>query len=95
MEKTSLEWLEWLSHSQFFCIKHQFNGKEQRIGHRHLPVDGWCAETKTIYKFHGCFFSRLPMPRGAHQYRQREVDGRSSVGHQQEYYLFKTLRGGN
>ena len=26
---------------------------------------------------------------------QREVDGRSSVGHQKEYYLFKTLRGGN
>ena len=35
------------------------------------------------------------MPRGAHQHRQREVDGRSSIDHQKEYYLFKTLRGGN
>ena len=47
-EKTALEWLEWVSQSSNVFIKHQFNGKEQKIGHRKLPVDGWCAETKTI-----------------------------------------------
>ena len=29
-----------------------------RIGK--LPVDGWCAEARTAYQFHGCFFHGCP-----------------------------------
>ena len=39
-------------------IRHQGNGREKRIGK--LPVDGWCAETRTAYQFHGCFWHGCP-----------------------------------
>ena len=39
-------------------IRDQGNGREKRIGK--LPVDGWCAETRTAYQFHGCFWHGCP-----------------------------------
>ena len=39
-------------------IRHQVNGREKRIGN--LPVDGWCAQTRTAYQFHGCFWHGCP-----------------------------------
>ena len=73
-------------------FKHQFNVKEQRIGHRHFPVDG-VQRQKLFINFTGVFL-RLPVPRGAHQYRQREVDVGSSVSDQKQYRISKTLRDG-
>ena len=49
----ALEWLEWLSSEEGVAIRHQFNGKEKRLGKRQLPVDGWCHERQTVYQFHG------------------------------------------
>ena len=34
------------------------NGREKRICK--LPVDGWCAETRTAYQFHGCIWHGCP-----------------------------------
>ena len=34
------------------------DGREKRIGK--LLVDGWCAETRTAYQFHGCFWHGCP-----------------------------------
>ena len=34
-------------------IRHQSNGREKRVGK--LLVDGWCAEIRTAYQFHGCY----------------------------------------
>lgn len=36
-------------------IQHQLNSGEKRIGQHNLPVDGFCAESKTVYQFHGCY----------------------------------------
>ena len=50
------EWLEWTMHSNNIHLHHKFNGKEQAMGQRHIRVDGWDSQTKTVYQFHGCLF---------------------------------------
>ena len=37
---------------------HETNGREKHIGK--LLVDGWCAQTRTAYQFHGCFWHGFP-----------------------------------
>ena len=48
------QWLTSVSHTTGRTIRHQSNGREKRVGK--LLVDGWCAETRTAYQFHGCYF---------------------------------------
>jgi hypothetical protein len=48
------EWLEWVAHTRQIRIRHKFNGREKRLGDRHIPVDGWDGEK--VYQFHGCYF---------------------------------------
>ena len=50
----AIQWLTRESDRTGCTIRHQGNGREKRIGK--LPVDGWCAETRTAYQFHGCFW---------------------------------------
>ena len=54
----ALQWLTWESVRTGYSIRHQVNGREKRIGK--LPVDGWCANTRPAYQFHGCFFHGCP-----------------------------------
>ena len=54
----AVQWLTWESAKSGCAIRHQVNGREKRIGK--LPVDGWCAETRTAYQFHGCFWHGCP-----------------------------------
>ena len=54
--KMAMEWMEWEASQKGIAIRHKYNSKEKRIGQRQLPVDGWCAETNTVYQFHGCFW---------------------------------------
>ena len=38
-------------------ILHARNGREYRLPELpHFSVDGYCAETRTVYEFVGCFF---------------------------------------
>ena len=53
-----IQWLTRESDRTGCTIRHQGNGREKRIGK--LPVDGWCAETRTAYQFHGCFWHGCP-----------------------------------
>ena len=48
------QWLTSVSFTTGHTIRHQSNGREKRVGN--LLVDGWCAETRTAYQFHGCYF---------------------------------------
>ena len=50
----AVQWLTWESDRTGCTIRHQSNGREKRVGK--LLVDGWCAETRTAYQFHGCYF---------------------------------------
>ncbi|RUS83075.1 hypothetical protein EGW08_009161 [Elysia chlorotica] len=52
----SREWLEWVGHEKNVTIRHKFNNKEKSLGDRRIRVDGWDAQNKTVYQFHGCFF---------------------------------------
>ena len=49
----AVQWLNRESERTGLSIRHQANGREKRIGK--LRVDGWCAETRTAYQFHGCY----------------------------------------
>ena len=52
----AIEWLEWVAHKEIIHIRHQLNNTEKRIGDRRLPVDGFNAQTQTVYQFHGCYW---------------------------------------
>ena len=54
--KMASEWMDWEAHTNHLHIKHKYNSKEKQIGQRRLPVDGWCAQTNTVYQFHGCYW---------------------------------------
>ena len=54
----AVQWLTCESERTGLNIRHQVNGREKRIGN--LPVDGWCAQTRTAYQFHGCFWHGCP-----------------------------------
>ena len=54
----AVQWLTWESAKSGCTIRHQVNCREKRIGKRR--VDGWCAETRTAYQFHGCFWHGCP-----------------------------------
>ena len=54
--RMAVEWLEWVAHKEGIYIRHQLNNTEKRIGGRKLPVDGFHAQTQTVYQFHGCYW---------------------------------------
>lgn len=55
--KKSLIWLEYRELADRSRIMHGRNGREYRLPKLpKLIVDGFCAETQTVYKFLGCFW---------------------------------------
>ena len=54
--RMAIGWLEWVAHKERIHIRHQLNNTETRIGDRKLPVDGFHAQTQTVYQFHGCYW---------------------------------------
>ena len=52
-----MEWLNYKAHVRGdINIQHKGNGPEVKIGSKHLPVNGYHAESETIFQFHGCMF---------------------------------------
>jgi hypothetical protein len=49
----AIELLEWQAYSRGISIRHEYNNVEKRIGARRLPVDGFHAESQTVFQFHG------------------------------------------
>ena len=45
-----------MAHKERIHIRHQLNNTEKRIGDRKLPVDGFHAQTQTVYQFQGCYW---------------------------------------
>ncbi|KAK3098713.1 hypothetical protein FSP39_022331 [Pinctada imbricata] len=55
MYASSYHWMDWLTKTTHYDIKHKLNyGREKRIGP--FPVDGFCANTSTVFQFQGCYF---------------------------------------
>nr|XP_042904476.1 uncharacterized protein LOC122270590 [Parasteatoda tepidariorum] len=53
--RDSIRWLDFISVSEGRHISHALNGRGEVIIDG-LKVDGFCAETNTIYQYHGCFY---------------------------------------
>ena len=52
-------WLDWIAKTENKYVKHKLNSNaEKRIGP--YLVDGYCAETNTIFDFLGCYFHSCP-----------------------------------
>lgn len=49
----AITWLEHISATQNIHIQHANNGGEYVIPNTRLKVDGYCAQTNTVYEFHG------------------------------------------
>ena len=56
-EKSARDWLSWKRQQDQTDIIHRHkNGREVKIGHRCIPVDGLSRKLNKIYQFHGCLF---------------------------------------
>ena len=56
-------WLEYEMNRTGTFIQYARNGGEVRltvVGGRVVEVDGYCAETNTVYEFDGCFYHGCP-----------------------------------
>ena len=55
--KTSIMWLDYLTHKNNIQIQHALNGGEMQltINNQIYKVDGYCKENNTVYEFYGCF----------------------------------------
>ena len=52
----SYQWLSWVAATEGKFIEHNFNVGERRLTPRNLPVDGFCEESKEVFKYFECFF---------------------------------------
>lgn len=52
----AIEWLEYVECKERIRIRHQLNNTEKRIGDHRLPVDGFNAQTQTVFQLHGCYW---------------------------------------
>ncbi len=78
--RQAVQWLEWIMKTEGIEIRHEFNGKEKRLGRRQLAVDGWCKEKQRVYQFHGCYWHghrcALNLDAGGHPKVFNETKGR-------------------
>jgi len=55
--KKAMMWLLHMEEKDGVKIMHGRNGREYKVPELpHFSADGYCAETKTIYEFNGCFY---------------------------------------
>ncbi|CAH1240722.1 Hypp6078 [Branchiostoma lanceolatum] len=52
--KEAIDWLNFVAYRDHIQIQHAKNGGEKRVCGR--KVDGFCAQTNTVYEYHGCFY---------------------------------------
>ncbi|XP_032227446.2 uncharacterized protein LOC116610891 [Nematostella vectensis] len=55
----ALQWLKYLERRDGVCIRHAGNGGEVRLAGR-IKVDGYAADTNTVYQYQGCFYHGCP-----------------------------------
>jgi hypothetical protein len=55
-----INWLDSIMESNDIYIQHALNGGEYQIPETRYKADGYCAETNTIYEFHGDLFHGNP-----------------------------------
>ncbi|XP_046583695.1 uncharacterized protein LOC124290898 [Haliotis rubra] len=54
--KVSIQWLEWIMHSENIDIQHALNGGEHEVPGTNYRVDVYYPKTNTVLQFHGCCY---------------------------------------
>jgi G:T-mismatch repair DNA endonuclease (very short patch repair protein) len=73
--KTAQGWLGWIEFSEGRRLRTAVSeGGERRIGRHGLPVDGYDADSRTVYQFHGCFWHG----HGCCESASRPLEGRTA-----------------
>ena len=57
----AIQWLIAIGDKHGINIQHAENGGEYKIPGTNFKVDGYCADRKLIYEFHGCYFHGCPV----------------------------------
>ena len=92
--KTASEWIDWIAHTKCLNIRHKYNGKEKRIWQWQLPVDGYCAQTNTVYQFHGCYLHghNCMQEKGSHpEWQEWKDHGAIASRHREEQSIYSTV----
>jgi hypothetical protein len=58
--RVAIEWLERIMKYENIHIRHAANGGEYKLPGLGTYVDGYCAESNTVYEFHGTFWHGHP-----------------------------------
>ncbi|XP_031330124.1 uncharacterized protein LOC116182909 [Photinus pyralis] len=53
--RVAIQWLRWVEHSEHVTIQHAGKAREFKTPEG-VKVDGYCAETNTVYEFQGCYW---------------------------------------
>ena len=90
-DRKAFGWLEYTAKTKGIKIRHKFNDTEFRVGRYGLPVDGYCAETGTVYQFHGCAFHghkcKLTKHLNSHPYSTIPFDELAKDTQQKDRYI--------
>ena len=56
--RVACQWLDEIANSRNITIQHAMNIGEKMINHgdKRIKFDGYCAETNTVFEFHGCYW---------------------------------------
>ena len=65
-----IQWLESIMKNNNIHIQHAMNGGEYKIPGTRYKADGYCAETNTIYEFHGDYWHGNPLIYESHYINQ-------------------------
>jgi hypothetical protein len=68
--KCALDWLEYCEKKDNIRIIHAGNAGEYRIPNTSYKADGYCAETNTVYEFHGDHWHGNPITKDPHKINQ-------------------------
>ena len=49
-------WSDYMKQKDNCYIIHRLNNNNKEVYINHIPVDGFCSNTRTVYEFNGCYF---------------------------------------
>ena len=49
-------WMDWVAEQDNIEIKHKINNDNREVRIGPYPVDGYCAERRTVYEYQGCWY---------------------------------------
>ena len=85
ISKTAQGWLAWNEMLESKVIESALGDGEKRLGRHNLPVDGFCADTNTVYQFNGCYWHG----HGCDAHTSRDIGNRTAADRYRETLIKK------